>query len=560
LLAPRASGPRRPNWIETTKTKAQCAMIDGFNISFFAGGIATGLSVGVLCLSACSCLLLPLFLSRKQSFLRSCYIFLAFSAGRLLAYVAFGAASGWLGAEFSSLSWFNWVVAAGYLIAALLLMRFISKDSPLCSLERKTQTSKKSSLPFILGVTTGVNFCPPFVLAVTVALDTKSVFWGGLYFFAFFLGTSVYLLPLIFAGVLTRWNLWRRIGKLAGAVVGFVYIFIALSTFHSLLCQKPVPELLRLNDAGCENFKVIDTRELEVDAIGYAGKTPLVLMVSKSGIISNIFLLENQESDYAVVPASKWLKQWENNSMEFLRENVRKVDGISGATLTIDALRENLHSAARSFVDEGALTDYRLPITDYRFIKTALPFIVLFIIALFVSKIPRLQKSWMRWCLWILSVTFLGLYRSTFFSIEQISLLVRGNIPPLINVSWYAVFLITIVSPLFFGRVYCRYVCPFGALSEICYRIVPGDFQLPGPTAKILDYMKYVLLFAAVILMVVFSKFPVEKFEPFHAVFTRNQPRTYFIFGVSVLIVSCFIKRFWCSFFCLDGALLEIIK
>ena len=61
-------------------------------------------------------------------------------------------------------------------------------------------------------------------------------------------------------------------------------------------------------------------------------------------------------------------------------------------------------------------------------------------------------------------------------------------------------------------------------------------------------------------MIVIIPNIPVEKFEPFHAVFTGSQPRTYFIFGVSVLIVSCFIKRFWCSFFCIDGALFEIIN
>ncbi|MCK5852531.1 sulfite exporter TauE/SafE family protein [bacterium] len=556
-------------------------MNNGFNISFLIGGLVAGLSVGALCLTTCSCLLLPMFLSARQNLRKSFYAFLTFSAGRLLAYVIFGAVAGWVGSEFSSFPWFNWVIAAGYLTAALFLLHYINRDSHICDSEKKSNKFKKKSVPFILGVTTGLNFCPPFVIAATVAIQTKSAFWGSLFFFAFFLGTSVYLFPLIFAGVLSRWTIWRKIGKLAGTIVGFVYIFIALSTFHSLLYPETSVDLDKIIGSDCKNIKLIDTREFKINAIGYAGKTPLILMICDSGIISNIFLLKNQESDYVIKPISKWLEQWHNNSTDFLLENLNSVDGVSGATMTIDALRENLYIGATRFLTKENYTDNRLRTTghgprttdhpgmrgalgpratDYRFAKTCLPFVILFIIAILVTKIQRLQKLWLRWCLWILAVLLLGFYRSTFFSIGQISLLISGNIPPLINISWYAVFLITIISPLFFGRAYCKYVCPFGALSEICYRIVPGSLSLPPFFVRYFKYVKYILLVIVLLAVVVFPEIPAEKFEPFHAAFTRNQSRAYFIFGVSVLIVSCFIKRFWCSFFCIDGALFESIK
>ncbi len=542
-------------------------MNNGFNISFLIGGLIAGLSVGALCLSTCSCLLLPMFLSARQSLRKSFFTFLTFSAGRLLAYVIFGAVAGWVGSEFSSFPWFNWVIAAGYLTAALFLLHYINRESHSCDSEKRSNRFKKKSIPFFLGVTTGLNFCPPFVLAAAVALQTKSALWGSLFFFAFFLGTSVYLFPLIFAGALSRWTIWRKIGKLAGTIVGFVYIFIALSTFHSLLYPETSVDLDKIIGSDYKNIKLIDTRKFEINKIGYAGKTPLILMICDSGIISNIFLLKNQESDYVIKPVSKWLKQWHSNSIDFLLENLNSADGVSGATMTIDALRENLYvGAARFQAKENnadnrlRATDYGSRITDYRFIKTCIPFLCLFIIAILVTKIPRLHKLWLRWCLWILAVLLLGFYRSAFFSIGQISLLIRGNVPPLINISWYAVFLITIISPLFFGKAYCRYVCPFGALSEICYRIVPGSLSLPPFFVRCLKYVKYILLVIVLLAVVIFPEIPAEKFEPFHAIFTRNPPRAYFIFGISVLIVSCFIKRFWCSFFCIDGALFETIK
>ncbi len=538
-------------------------MDNNFNISFLLGGLITGLSVGALCLSTCSCLLLPLFLSKRQNLLKSFFVFLNFSCGRFLAYVTFGVIIGWLGSKISLLPWLNWIIPSSYLIAALLLLSYINKSSHACALEKK---SNKKSVPFLLGITTGLNFCPPFVLAATVTIQTKSALWGGLYFFAFFLGTSVYLFPLIFAGALTRWGFWRKIGRTAGIIVGFAYIFFALLNFHSLLYSKKSIDAETIAGPAYKNLNLVDTRKLNVDSHGYAGKTPVIIAVDDSGVISNVFLLENNESKYVVEPVSKWLEQWKNNSMDFLLENVESVDGVSGATMTTDSLRKNLHAAANRFLALKNKSDNQLRTANhglritYRFARTVIPFIILFTIAVLVAKISRLQKLWLQFCLWILAVAILGFYRTTFFSIEQVSLLIHGNFPPISNLSWYVVFFMTIISPLFFGRAYCKYVCPFGAATEICYRVIPGNLQLPKSVIKYLRYTKYILLFTVIILMVVFSKIPADKFEPFHSIFTRNQTKIYFMFGLSVLIVSCFIKRFWCNFFCVDGALFEIIS
>ncbi|RLD12340.1 MAG: hypothetical protein DRI44_01000 [Chlamydiae bacterium] len=538
-------------------------MNNNFDISFLIGGFITGLSVGALCLSTCSCLLLPLFLSKRQNVLKTFFVFLNFSCGRFLSYVAFGVITGWLGSKISSFQLFEWIIPSSYLIAAMLLLNYINKSTHVCTLEKKTS---KKSVPFFLGITTGLNFCPPFVLAAAVTIQTKSPFWGGAYFFAFFLGTSVYLFPLVFAGALTRWGFWRKMGRIAGIIVGFTYIFIALSTFHSLLYSRKFIDAKTIAGPAYKNLKLVDTRKLNVKSHGYAGETPVIIAFDNSGIISNIFLLENNESKYVVNPISKWLEQWKNNSAEFLLKNVESVDGISGATMTIDSLRKNLKAAASRFSVLKSKNDNQLRTADhglritYRFVKTVIPFVILFIIAVVVTKIPCLQKLWLQFCLWILAVVILGFYHTTFFSIEQVSLLIHGKFPPISNLSWYVVFFMTIISPLFFGRAYCKYVCPFGALTEICYRVIPGSLQLPKGIVKYLRFVKYILLFTVIILMVVFSKVPADKFEPFHSIFTKNQTKSYFIFGLSVLIVSCFIKRFWCNYFCVDGALFEMIS
>ncbi len=88
---------------------------------------------------------------------------------------------------------------------------------------------------------------------------------------------------------------------------------------------------------------------------------------------------------------------------------------------------------------------------------------------------------------------------------------------------------------------------------------MPFNLALPGTVARHGRMVKYVLLCVALVLIVVAPRIPVDRLEPFQAVFLRRQPREYVLFVASVLFASCFLKRFWCSLFCADGALFEFI-
>lgn len=49
---------------------------------------------------------------------------------------------------------------------------------------------------FILGFLTGINVCPPFILAFSDAAFFTDIFSSILYFIAFFIGTAIYFMPI----------------------------------------------------------------------------------------------------------------------------------------------------------------------------------------------------------------------------------------------------------------------------------------------------------------------------------------------------------------------------
>ena len=71
-----------------------------------------------------------------------------------------------------------------------------------------------------------MNFCPPFLLAVTTAAEQTSLLQSVLFFLTFFLGTSRFLIPAPFLGLLRGVSALHVIGKMAAGLIGAYYFFI----------------------------------------------------------------------------------------------------------------------------------------------------------------------------------------------------------------------------------------------------------------------------------------------------------------------------------------------
>ena len=84
-------------------------------------------------------------------------------------------------------------------------------------------------MPPVLGFLTGINPCPPFLLATTYVLDGADPLDGVLLFVAFFAGTSLYMLPLAFVGLLSRYEQIREVARLTAIIVGVVFLLMGIS-------------------------------------------------------------------------------------------------------------------------------------------------------------------------------------------------------------------------------------------------------------------------------------------------------------------------------------------
>jgi hypothetical protein len=99
------------------------------------------------------------------------------------------------------------------------------------------------------------------------------------------------------------------------------------------------------------------------------------------------------------------------------------------------------------------------------------------------------------------AVAYLGFYKSLLISIVNVFGLFGGNLPIFRqNLAWYLLAVVTIVSTVLWGRVYCGRLCAFGAFTQLLDGIAPNRWQIKIPRAieRRASMIKYGILIGAI--------------------------------------------------------------
>lgn len=144
-----------------------------------------------------------------------------------------------------------------------------------------------------------------------------------------------------------------------------------------------------------------------------------------------------------------------------------------------------------------------------------------------------------------------------------------GNYLNRIWTSSFILMAITILVTLFFGRVFCSYFCPLGAIQEWLRGLgrkigIKKDVELPTAVDKYARYLKYlILIFIAYYSYRVGDLF-FRNYDPYNALmhFGNEFEEKMFAYGIlgAVAISSLFSKSWWCRYLCPMGAFLGVIK
>ncbi len=143
-----------------------------------------------------------------------------------------------------------------------------------------------------------------------------------------------------------------------------------------------------------------------------------------------------------------------------------------------------------------------------------------------------------------------------------------------VHPSGLVLFLIICVTAFIAKKGFCSWVCPFGLLSEylvkVHYQIFKHGLCLPFWLDRILRTGKYFL--AGFFIWTIFFKMPLEAIErfinsPYNILsdikmftFFTQISMTAFLVILGIILLSVFIRNFWCRYLCPYGAVLGVLS
>jgi len=172
------------------------------------------------------------------------------------------------------------------------------------------------------------------------------------------------------------------------------------------------------------------------------------------------------------------------------------------------------------------------------------------------------KRTEARWVSLGATMVILGWIDGGFLSISHITGLVwvgfsaiGRDLPLLIMTSF------TVATVVLWGRIFCGYLCPFGALQDFIEHLVPRRFkrELPPGAHRAASKVKYLVLatvLGAALLGVQVSLY--QYVEPFATVFFLSTSVLLWTIALGFLAASAVIPRFYCRYVCPLGALLAV--
>lgn len=194
----------------------------------FISPFLLGLSTGIYCFAYCLPFIASFMVSEARKAKENFLVILKFITGRFFGYVAFGAVFGYLGEKITNTGVNLILILALIVLSVILILHALGlmKSDRFSFCAKIKQHNPK--LPLVMGFLMGINLCPPFLMSLTYVFTLHSALKGVIYFIMFFIGTSLYFLPIFFLGYLNKMKEFQVVGRISAIIVGTFFIIYGL--------------------------------------------------------------------------------------------------------------------------------------------------------------------------------------------------------------------------------------------------------------------------------------------------------------------------------------------
>jgi len=302
---------------------------------------------------------------------------------------------------------------------------------------------------------------------------------------------------------------------------------------------------------------IVSNTDLAPNIRGYNGDMSLLVGVSHDGTITGVLVLEHNETPSYVRNLTQWVNTFRGRHVTDSLEMGRDLDAMTGATVSsraiIDMVRISSRTVAGRVYNIDIPEERKARLFPREVAKAALA-VLLFSIAI-LGTIRR--KDSYRWVTLGLALVLVGFVYNFQLSILNLSAIL--SLKPSISLSFWLLFGLSVVTVPMFGRVYCNWICPFGAVQEITHRILPRKGKAP-PAHRKTEILKLVILWETTLAAILTSNLMYADYEPFMTLFARKGPILLWFFLGVILFFSMFRYRFWCRYFCALGGFYYLLS
>jgi len=326
------------------------------------------------------------------------------------------------------------------------------------------------------------------------------------------------------------------------------------------------PSLLDAVDANGNALGQVGRTSPHADEIiGYQGPIDVLLVLENNGSLKAMQMRSSFENEpYANYPNDDYYlpSLFVGRSIPQLadmNETADQYEGVSGATMTSQAMAKGIVETARQWEAEQKRSEAKQEWVVWGVSETGSLGVIL--LAGFVAFTKRGKTKFFRRSLQILLVCYLGLVNGDILSQSLFAGWAQNGIPweraPILALLTLAALLV----PMTTGKAfYCHQLCPHGAAQQWMGKLRKPSFRLPVKLGKFLETIPFVLLILVLFVAITSSSFPLANLEPFDGYVWEVAGGIAIAILLISLIASAFVPMAYCRYGCPTGAVLKLFE
>jgi Na+-translocating ferredoxin:NAD+ oxidoreductase RnfG subunit len=320
---------------------------------------------------------------------------------------------------------------------------------------------------------------------------------------------------------------------------------------------------------------IFSSEDLAPEVRGFGGKMNLGIHVDTTGRLINFHIIRSNETpaylDLLSQPDANELAWYDhlNGRKLFGLQPFADVHSVTGATVSSEAILSALQTSAHRFASQALGHTLEPELKEKTRLANLMDAHGIYLLGAFALALIVIYRGgfWSRLAVLCLNLVVGGIILNTQYSSEQIASILSLQAPA---VGLSGAFLLVIGIPIlviFFGNLYCGYICPFGAVQELLGYVMPERFKHPISVESMQKarFVKYGVLLVVIIVFFFSRNRTTLAADPLISTF-NFQFWQLSIFGPLLLIVaialigSVFYTRFWCRYLCPVGAFLSLLN